>query len=58
MIMEQQIEDWLRDNGIVQLNRMPATDLDGIVHSEQFSIVVGNNRYFGATILEALDRVV
>jgi hypothetical protein len=56
--MEQHIEDWLRDNGIVQINRMPATDLDGIVHSEQFSIVVGDNRYFGASILEALDKVI
>ncbi len=44
---------YIRDNGITQITFMAETD----DFAEGWSVVIGNNRYFGATLDEAVASV-
>lgn len=55
------IEKYMADNGIVQITAMPETHHsdpfgDSFKTPASYSVVIGNNRYFGFTIAEAVSK--
>ena len=55
------IEKYMADNAIIQITFMPEQEYaDGnglpINWPAQYSVVIGNNRYFGFTIAEAVEK--
>lgn len=54
------IEKYMRDNNITQITDMSenkvAVHLDHYVKLASYSVVIGNNRYFGFTIAEAVEK--
>ena len=54
------IEKYMADNGIVQITATPETyhGHEGVefTHPASYSVVIGNNRYFGFTIAEAVEK--
>lgn len=49
-------EAFIRKNGITQITRIPPMELAGTAFAEEFTVVIGNNRYHGATIAEAVAQ--
>jgi len=50
------IEEFMIDNNVTQLTRIWEMDGDGLQITTGWSVVKGNDRYFGASILEALEK--
>ena len=50
------IEKYMRDNAIVQITVMGEMHFDSGTQPLQYSVVIGNNRYFGFTIAEAVEK--
>ena len=51
------IEKYMRKHSITQITEMPEMILgDGFKTPQQYSVVIGNNRYFGFTIAEAVEK--
>lgn len=56
------IEKYMADNNVTQITFMPAMPIindtnDGFwTDPAKYSVVIGNNRYFGFTIAEAVEK--
>ena len=57
------IEKYMAENAIIQITFMPETFVPDVFVPEgelhilaQYSVVIGNNRYFGFTIAEAVEK--
>lgn len=58
-----EIEQYMTENNVTQITFMPETFVsdafvpEGELHiAAQYSVVIGNNRYFGFTIAEAVEK--
>ena len=54
------IEKYMRDNAITQITDMGDPYVEGedgnVYKLQTYSVVIGNNRYFGFTIAEAVEK--
>lgn len=50
------IEQYFALHNITQITALPAEQLDDFVYPAGFSVVIGNNRYFGPSIDEAIQQ--
>jgi hypothetical protein len=50
------IEKYMADKAIIQITFIPTQVVLGDIMPAQYSVVIGNNRYFGFTIAEAVEK--
>jgi len=50
------LEQYMTAHGITQVTLLPAMELDGRTYPPCWSVVIGDNRYFGATVADAVAQ--